>query len=131
VLISVTASERPAVLEVARQFVDLGFRIKATEGTHKYLTEHGVESEYVFKLHEGRPNIVDHIKNREIHLVINTPSGKLSKEDDSYIRKAAIRYKAPHITTLAAAFAAARGIRAFHRKKGEVKSVQSYHADIK
>ena len=131
VLISVTARERPAVLEVARQFVDLGFRIKATEGTHKYLTEHGVESEYVFKLHEGRPNIVDHIKNREIHLVINTPSGKLSKEDDSYIRKAAIRYKAPHITTLAAAFAAARGIRAFHRKKGEVKSVQSYHADIK
>jgi carbamoyl-phosphate synthase large subunit len=131
VLITVTAKERPAVLEVARQFVDLGFKIKATEGTHKYLTEHGVESNYVFKLNEGRPNIVDHIKNREIHLVINTPSGKLSKNDDSYIRKAAIRHKVPHITTLAAAFAAARGIRAFHGKKGEVKSLQSYHADIK
>lgn len=93
--------------------------------------EHGVESESVYKLGEGRPNIVDHIKNREIHLVINTPAGKVSKEDDSYIRKSAIRYKVPYITTLAAAFAAARGIRAFRRKKGEVKSLQSYHADIK
>ncbi len=131
VLISVTSRERPDILEVARQFTDLGFRIKATEGTHNYLKEHGIESEHVFKLNEGRPNIVDHIKNREINLVINTPSGKLSKDDDSYIRKAAIRYKTLHITTLAAAFAAARGIRAFNRKKGEVKSLQSYHADIK
>jgi carbamoyl-phosphate synthase large subunit len=81
-------------------------------------------------MHEGRPNIVDGIMNREIQLVINTPSGKLSKEDDSYIRKAAIKYKIPYITTLAAAIAAAKGIDACRRGKGSVRSLQSYHGDI-
>ena len=82
-------------------------------------------------MHEGRPNIVDGIKNDEIQLVINTPSGKLSKHDDSYIRKAAIKYKIPYITTLSAALAAAKGIAANRRGHGSVKSLQSYHADIK
>jgi len=81
-------------------------------------------------MHEGRPNIVDAIKNGEIQLVINTPSGKLSKYDDSYIRKAAIKYKVPYITTIAAAVAAARGIEAFARGHNSVKSLQAYHADI-
>jgi len=130
VLITVTEKERPAVLEVARRFLDLGFRIKATEGTHKYLTKNGIECERVLKLHEGRPNIVDAIKNKEAQLVINTPKGKSSKEDDSYIRKAAIRYKIPYITTLAAATAAARGIRAFLKGGGTVKSLQRHHADL-
>lgn len=130
VLISVTQNERPAVLEVARQFAELGFKIKATEGTRNYLMEHGVESDLVLKLSEGRPNILDHIKNREINLVINTPSGQISKEDDSYIRKAAIRYKTPYITTLAAAFAAARGIRALKKGESAVRSLQEYHSDI-
>ncbi|MEI6134256.1 MAG: carbamoyl-phosphate synthase large subunit [Desulfomonile sp.] len=130
VLISVTGQDRPAVLEVARQFAELGFDIKATEGTHLYLLENGIRSELALKLNEGRPNIDDHIKNREIHLVINTPNGRLSKDDDSYIRKSAIRYKVPYVTTLAAAFAAARGIRAVRNKEGEIKSVQSYHKDI-
>jgi carbamoyl-phosphate synthase large subunit len=130
VLISVKGEDRPAVLEVARQFAELGFDIKATEGTHLYLLENGIRSELALKLNEGRPNIVDHIKNREIHLLINTPIGRLSKDDDSYIRKSAIRYKVPYMTTLAAAFAAARGIRAVRNKEGEIKSVQSYHKDI-
>jgi carbamoyl-phosphate synthase large subunit len=82
-------------------------------------------------MNEGRPNIVDAIKNNEIQLVINTPSGKLSKHDDSYIRKAAIRYKVPYITTLAAGLAAARGIAASRRRPTAVKSLQDYHADIK
>jgi carbamoyl-phosphate synthase large subunit len=82
-------------------------------------------------MHEGRPNIADGIKNREIQLVINTPSGKLSKHDDSYIRKEAIKYKVTYITTLAAAAAAAKGIAAYRNGKLEVKSLQSYHADIK
>jgi len=81
-------------------------------------------------MHEGRPNIVDGIMNREIQLVINTPSGKLGKEDDSYIRKAAIKYKIPYITTLAAAIAAAKGIAASRQGKGTVRPLQSYHADI-
>ena len=130
VLITVSERDRPAVLEVARQFDNLGFKIKATVGTQAFLSEHDIESELILKMHEGRPNIVDGIKNNEIHLVVNTPSGKLSKYDDSYIRKAAIKYKIPYITTLAAALAAARGI-ARHRQGGEeVRSLQSYHEGI-
>jgi carbamoyl-phosphate synthase large subunit len=131
ILITVSDSDRPAVLEVARQFHNLGFRIKATEGTRNFLARQGIETERILKMHEGRPNIVDGIKNREIQLVINTPSGKLSQHDDSYIRKAAIQYKIPYITTLAAALAAARGIAAVRRGHGKVRSLQEYHADIK
>ena len=82
-------------------------------------------------MHEGRPNIVDSIKNGEIQLVINTPIGKLSQHDDSYIRKAAIKYKIPYITTLAAALAAAKGIASFRKGHGRVKSLQEYHSEIK
>lgn len=131
VLITVSERERPALLEVARQFHQLGFRIKATTGTNQFIQDHGIPSEHILKLHEGRPNIVDSIKNKEIQLVINTPVGKLSKYDDSYIRKAAIRYKVPYITTLAAALAAARGIAAFRKGKTRVKSLHGYHQDIK
>ena len=131
VLLTVCEGDRPAVLEPARQFRNLGFKIKATNGTHRFLTESGIESELILKMHEGRPNIVDGIKNGEVHLVVNTPSGKLSKHDDAYIRKAAIKYKIPYITTLAAAIAAARGIAAFRKGHGKVKSLQSYHEDIK
>jgi carbamoyl-phosphate synthase large subunit len=131
VLITVSARDRPAVLEVAMLFRELGFTIKATEGTHGFLANHGIESEFILKMHEGRPNIVDGIMNGDIHLVINTPSGKLSKYDDSYIRKAAIQYKVPYITTIAAAIAAGRGIEACRRGHGNVKSLQTYHEDIK
>jgi carbamoyl-phosphate synthase large subunit len=131
VLLTVCESDRPAVLEAARQFKNLGFKIRATNGTHRFLSENSIESEQILKMHEGRPNIVDGIKNGEIHLVVNTPSGKLSKHDDAYIRKAAIKYKIPYITTLAAAIAAARGIAAFRKGHGKVKSLQSYHEDIK
>jgi carbamoyl-phosphate synthase large subunit len=131
ILLTVSESDRPAVLESAMRFKDLGFKIKATNGTHRFLSDNGIESELILKMHEGRPNIVDGIKNGEIHLVINTPSGKLSKHDDAYIRKAAIKYKIPYITTLAAAVAAARGISSFRKGHGKVKSLQSYHEDIK
>ncbi|RLA91732.1 MAG: carbamoyl phosphate synthase large subunit [Deltaproteobacteria bacterium] len=130
VLISVSEKDRPAVLEVAREFDNLGFKIKSTIGTHTFLSEHDIQSELILKMHEGRPNIVDGIKNKEIQQVINTPSGKLSKYDDSYIRKAAIKYKVPHITTLAAALAAARGIAAYRQGKDSVRSLQEYHAGI-
>jgi carbamoyl-phosphate synthase large subunit len=131
VLLTVSEGDRPAVLETARQFRNLGFKIKATQNTHKFLSENGIECEHILKMHEGRPNIVDGIKNGDIQLVVNTPSGKLSKHDDAYIRKAAIKYKIPYITTLAAAIAAARGIAAFRKGHGKVKSLQSYHEDIK
>ena len=131
ILLSLNSKEMPTALNVAKQFSDLGFRIKATIGTHDFLAGHGVYSEVIKKQHEGRPNIIDGIMNGEIQLVINTPSGKLSKYDDSYIRKTAIKYKVTYITTLAAAAAAVRGIQAYRERRPAVKSLQSYHADIK
>lgn len=129
-LITLAANDRPGALEVARELSRLGFSIKATRGTHAFLTENGISSELIFKLHEGRPNIDDAIKSGEIQLVINTPIGKASQHDDSYIRKAAIKYKVPYITTVAAASAAAKGIAAYRKGKSTVKSLQQYHADL-
>jgi carbamoyl-phosphate synthase large subunit len=131
VLISVPQRDRPAVLETAKRFHDLGLKIKSTEGTQAFLAANGIDAEPIKKLHEGRPNIVDAIKNGEIQLVVNTPVGKLSQHDDSYIRKSAIRYKIPYITTLNAANAAAEGIAAYRAGRSAVKSLQEYHADIK
>ena len=128
VLITVSEKERPAVTEVARSFADLGFKIKATRGTRQFLAGEGIESELILKMHEGRPNIADGIMNGEINLVINTPVGKLSQYDDSYIRKTAIKYKVPYITTLAAAAAAAKGIAAYRQGGSGVRSLQGYHS---
>jgi carbamoyl-phosphate synthase large subunit len=130
VLITVASGERPGALEAARRFSSLGFTIVATKGTRAYLAEHGVESQPILKMHEGRPNIADAIKNGELQLVVNTPAGKMSVTDDSYIRKAAIKHKVPYIATTAAAIAAAKGIAAKREGKGVVKSLQEYHADI-
>ncbi|HSW44709.1 MAG TPA: carbamoyl-phosphate synthase large subunit [Phycisphaerae bacterium] len=127
VLISVTRNDHEAVLPIARRFRQLGFRIMATEGTHAFLAGKGIESEPIKKLHEGRPNIADAIKNGEIRLVINTPLGKQSQFDDSYIRKTAVKHKIPYITTLSAAAASAEGIAARRRGAGAVKSLQEYH----
>ncbi len=129
-LITVSERERPAVRDVAKEFARLGFKIRATAGTHAFLTSQGIPSEHILKEHEGRPNITDAIKNGHIQLVINTPSGRLSEYDDSYIRKAAIRHRVPYITTLAAAMAAAKGIAAYREGKSDVKSLQQYHASI-
>ena len=131
VLITVAEKDRPAVADVARQFMKLGFKILATQGTHQFLACQCIASESILKMHEGRPNITDAIMNGNVQLVINTPSGKLSQHDDSYIRKTAIKYKVPYITTLAAAMATARGISAHRQGKSVVKSLQSYHADIR
>ena len=131
VLITVADTDKSGMLEVARAFEKIGFKIRATEGTHKLLAAQGIASEPILKMHEGRPNIVDAIKNGEIQLVINTPAGRLSKYDDSYIRKAAIKYKIPYITTTAAAVAAVKGITAFRQGHGRAKSLQSYHKEIK
>jgi len=130
VLISVNRRDHPAAVDVARKFADLGFRVKATEGTGEALAAAGVPAERILKEHEGRPNITDGIKNGEIQLVVNTPVGKLSQHDDSYIRKAAIKYRVPYITTMTAASAAADGIAARRKGRADVKSLQSYHADV-
>jgi len=130
VLITVTDSDKENVLGAAKHFAELGFILKATEGTRKYLEEQGIAAEPILKMHEGRPNITDAIKNGEIQLVVNTPVGKSSVYDDSYIRKAAIKYRIPYITTTIAAKAAAKGIAARKQQADQFKSLQDYHADL-
>jgi carbamoyl-phosphate synthase large subunit len=130
VLITVNDMDRARALEVAQRFSELGFKLRATVGTREYLAEHGIDSELILKMHEGNPNITDAIAKGEIQLVVNTPSGKLSAWDDSYIRKTAIKYKVPYITTTAAAVSAAKGIAAYRKGGGGVKSLQEYHTDI-
>ena len=130
VLITVADKDKPAAVDVARRFTDLGFALRATIGTQEFLARHGIGSERAYKMREKRPNIADAILDGEIQLVINTPRGKASKADDSYIRKAAIRHRTPYVTTMAAALAAAKGIAAWREKQGEAKSLQRYHGDI-
>jgi carbamoyl-phosphate synthase large subunit len=130
VLITIADHDKEDAVEVAREFAELGFTIKTTGGTNAFFANCGIRTEKILKVHEGRPNIADSIANGEIQLVINTPTGRLSKQDDSYIRKAAIKHKIPYVTTTAAALAAAKGIAAFRKGYGEVKSLQQYHAEI-
>jgi len=133
VLLSVNERDKEEIVDVAKSLSGLGFKLLATRGTRKYLAGHGVKSTSIKKVHEGRPNIVDAIHNRGIQLIVNTPVGKHSKHDDSYIRKTAIRYKVPYITTTAAARAAAEGIKAYLQsgEGTEVKSLQEYHREIR
>jgi carbamoyl-phosphate synthase large subunit len=131
VLITVAEHDRDGILDAARRFQKLGFTLKATKGTHAFLTANGVKADPVLKLHEGRPNLADAIKNGEIQLLVNTPSGRAAAEDDSYIRKAAIRHRVPYITTATGAAAAALGIEARMQGTEEVRSLQAYHASIK
>ena len=130
VLMTVAEADKSLILEAARTFVANGFKLRATSGTAAYLQQHGVDVETVQKMHEGRPNIADLLKNGEIQLVINTPIGKQSLHDDSYIRKTAIRYKVPYITTAAAAHAAAQGIAARIQGKEQIRSLQEYHVKL-
>ena len=131
VLISVNRKDKPEVAEVAKAFKEAGFKILATGSTYDLIRENGIEAEKVNKLYEGRPNILDLITNEQIQLIVNTPVGKDSIHDDSYLRKAAIKARIPYITTMAAAKAAADGIR--HVKKhgqSDVKSIQEWHRSI-
>jgi len=118
------------VVKTAKQLVECGFKLIATAGTAEYLNAQGIKVESILKLHEGRPNIVDAIKNGSIQLIVNTPSGKLSAHDDSYIRKSAIKHNIPYITTVAAAYAAAKGIAARQTGELHVMSLQELHARL-
>ena len=131
VLISVNAKDKPEVAEIAKIFADDGFRILATGGTYDLIHQAGIPAEKVKKLYEGRPNILDMITNGTIQLIINSPSGKESRHDDSYLRKAAIKAKIPYMTTMAAAKATAKGIHYVKKHgQGEVKSLQQLHSEI-
>lgn len=131
ILVSLS-EKKDSALPAIRSFANLGFELLATEGTARWLEEHGLEARPVHKIGEGRPNVLDAILNREVSLIINTPSGRRdSHADDASIRKTAIKYKVTYLTTIAAATAAARGIRTARDGGGRVKSLQAYHADIR
>ncbi len=131
VLISVNRRDKDGVVEVAQLFIDAGFEILATDHTCQVINEAGIPAKKVKKLYEGRPNIYDMITNGKIDLIINSPVGKDSVHDDSYLRKAAVKAKVPYMTTIAAAKATAIGIKEMKTKGKEgVKSLQEYHAEI-
>jgi len=130
VLVTIAERDKNRIVETAKHFAEMNFTIMATKGTATFLEKHGIKTRPVKKIYEGRPNIVDAIKNHEIDLVINTPAGKLSEWDDSYIRKNAIKYKIPYITTTSAALAATEGIKDARAGRYKVKSLQEYHRDI-
>lgn len=131
-LISVNRKDKDEVIEIAQLFEKAGFKILATSGTYAIITAAGVKAEKVKKLQEGRPNINDLITNGSIDLIINSPSGKESAHDDSYLRKAAIKAKIPYVTTIAGARATAKGI-LYVQAHGDsdVKSLQELHSEIK
>ena len=132
VLISVNDHDKKEIVEVARGFVDCGFKIIATGGTADLLNEAGIPAKKTFKLQQGRPNILDAITNNEVDIVINTPNDQKGADDDSYIRKAAIRKRVFYVTTIAGAKATVAGIKAIKEGKGKtIKSLQEFHKEIK
>jgi len=131
VLFTIADRDKPAALEAVRLFRDMGFRILTTRGTYEFLKENGIETVPVRKLGYGRPDLVDAIKNGEVQLLVNTPSGKQSSRDNSEVRKAAIKHKVPYITTTAAAVSAAKGIAARREGNPKVRPLQEYHAGIR
>jgi len=130
VLVTVPEWARDKVADAVRKLTGLGFNVYATRGTKEFLDGVGVSCELVLKLQEGRPNIVDAIENRKIQLVFNVPVGRKGKEDDSYIRKAAIKHRIPYITSAEAIVASIEGIEAAMGHRITVKSLQAYRRDL-
>ena len=128
VILSVNDRDKPMIVEVARRLSEMGFILCATSNTHKYLEEHGVKSEAVFKVSENRPNVVDIMKNGQTVLVINTPLDRNSALDERALRRCALEHHIPYITTVSAARAAVQGIQASLTKNWTVKALQDYHA---
>ncbi len=132
VLISVNDRDKAEVAEVAKGFAECGFKILATGATYDRIIKNGVPAEKIFKLYQGRPNILDAVTNGEIDIIVNTPIDKKSADDDSYIRKAAIKAKICYVTTMAAAKATIAGIKAMKFNEAlDVKSLQEFHKEIK
>ena len=132
VLVSVNDKDKPEVEEIARSLHNDGFELVATGRTHDLIKNAGIPVEKIYKLHEGRPNVYDAITNGEIALIINTPRSKSDLNDDSYLRKAAIKAKVPYMTTMAAAKATAEGIHYIKtHEDGELRSLQELHSKIK
>ncbi|RUM60783.1 MAG: carbamoyl-phosphate synthase large subunit [Persephonella sp.] len=124
VFISVADKDKPYIVDIAKDLFDMGFQIFATEGTHRYLSKYGIPSKEVRKLSEQRPNIVDEIKNNNIHLIINTPTGRKERSDAYHIRRAAVENKIPYFTTVRGAKASVEAIKSYRNKNYRVYSLQ-------
>lgn len=128
VLLSVNELDKPEVPALAKSFYEDGFQLLATGKTFELIQAQGIPVKRINKLYEGRPNILDAITNGEIQLIVNSPVGKKSIHDDSYLRKNAIKARIPYMTTMAAAFASAQGIKQMKQKgDGELRSLQEWH----
>ena len=130
VFISVMNKDKRSIVFIAKKLIDLGFELVATKGTAKVLANNGIPVQTVFKVGEGRPDIVDRIKSGEISLVINTPSGKKPKADEVAIRSQSVAHNIPCITTLSGASAAVNGIESLLKRGMSAKSIQEYHEGI-
>jgi carbamoyl-phosphate synthase large subunit len=130
VFISVRDIDKESVIPLAREFLGLGFDIISTSGTAATLSAAGLPVTKVFKLREGRPHVLDRVKNGDINFIINTPSGKIPREDEVNIRNASLAKKIPIMTTIRAARASANGIRSLQRSPVTVKSLQEYHGTV-
>jgi carbamoyl-phosphate synthase large subunit len=127
VFVSVKDADKEAIIPVAREYLKLGFEIVSTSATAEALTKAKIKVTKVFKIHEGRPNVLDRIKNGDINFIINTPTGKIPREHEVVIRNAALAAKIPIMTTVRAALASANGIRSLQKRKVQVRSLQEYH----
>ena len=128
VFISVNEQDKRVVMDLARELHEMGFKIVATRGTQKRLEAEGLPCGFVYKVNEGRPNIADLVKSKEIQLIINTPLGRTSFYDERSIRRAAIQYSVPCVTTMTGAVATVAAIRALREEELQVRSLQDYHA---
>jgi carbamoyl-phosphate synthase large subunit len=128
VFVTVNDHDKANVTPIARRFHALGFKMLATEGTARYLRARGIPTERVLKVYEGRPNAIDLLVSGQIQLLINTPLGKLTQQDDYAIRRAALQHRVPYTTTLSAASAACDAIIALRSRAGEVRPLQEWHA---
>ena len=130
VFISVKDRDKEAALEIARQLIDLGFSICSTSGTAKVLEDADLEVEVLFKIGEGRPTVLDKLKNQDIAMIVNTPSGQIPRKHENQIRTEAVMRNVCIMTTLTSAQAAVNGIRAMREKPLSVKSLQAYGQEV-
>ncbi|WP_250124607.1 carbamoyl-phosphate synthase large subunit [Chroococcidiopsis sp. CCMEE 29] len=129
VFVSMSDRDKALAVPVVKDFLDLGFHVVATDGTRKVLREHGLDVELILKLHEGRPHVLDAIKNKKIQLIVNSPSGEEAQTDARLIRRTGLGYKIPIITTIAGAKATAAAIRSLQSQPLDVKAIQDYIMD--
>jgi carbamoyl-phosphate synthase large subunit len=128
VFLSVNDQDKRSVVELGRQLHELGFRLVATRGTERLLASAGIPCGFVYKVNEGRPNIADLVKSRQVDLIINTPLGRVSFYDERAIRRAAMQYSVPCITTMTGATATVEALRALREEEASARSLQEYHA---